>query len=237
MEQRNYPQHISKQYDNEFENLRDQFLAMGALVEKQLDLSLQGLVDGGVDLGDDVEHRENQANYYEVELDMKCVQLLVRRQPAAGDLRLVMAIMKSITDLERIGDEAKKIAKRAIRNMPEELLHGSQVAIAEMGEHGREMLRSVLDAFARRDADAALKAARMEVESDKLYAGIFNTLKAHMQEDSYNVESLLDAIWVIRSLERITDHCRNICEYLIYAVEGTDVRHIGIDKIKSKISV
>ena len=237
MEQRNYPQHISKQYDNEFESLRDQFLAMGALVEKQLDLSLQGLFNGGADLGDDVHDRENKANYYEVELDMKCIQLLVRRQPAAGDLRLVMAIMKSITDLERIGDEAKKIAKRAVRNMPDELLQGSQVAIVEMGEHGRKMLRSVLDAFARRDVNAAFATVSMEVESDRLYAGIFGTLKAHMQEDAYNVESVLDAIWVIRSLERITDHCRNICEYMIYAIEGTDVRHTGIDKIKDKIGV
>ncbi|MGV0005019.1 MAG: phosphate signaling complex protein PhoU [Candidatus Porifericomitaceae bacterium WSBS_2022_MAG_OTU9] len=237
MEQRNYPQHISKQYDYEFEHLRDQFLAMGSLVEKQLESSLQVLAENRTDFSEELMDREKRANRYEVSLDMECVQLLVRRQPAAGDLRLVMAILKSITDLERIGDEAKKIAKRAIRSVPENMMQESRLAISEMGDHGQGMLRAVLDAFARRDASAAVAAASMEVESDKLFRGIFNSLKAHMQEDADSVEHVLDAIWIIRSLERITDHCRNICEYIIYAIEGTDVRHVDIDQMKSKVGV
>ena len=237
MRQKIYPQHISKQYDTEFEDLRDQFLAMGTLVEKQLEQALSSLGEGGSELGDDVVDREQQANAFEVTLDKKCVQLLVRRQPAAGDLRLVMAIMKSITDMERIGDEAQKIAKRAVRNMPEEFLQHTYSSIRDMGEHGRDMLRAVLNAFARRDVKAAIAAVSMEAESDKLYNDIFNSLVANMSEYSDRVEPVLDAIWIIRSLERIADHCRNICEYIIYAIEGTDVRHTEIDKIHSKLGL
>ncbi len=230
------PQHISKQYDNELENIRERVLAMGGLVEEQMVNALRALTESEVELAGKVIESEPKVNAYEVSIDEDCTTILARRQPAAGDLRLVMAVIKTITDLERIGDEAEKIAKMSI-DMIEK--HGPKtyyVSINSMGNHARRMVHGALDAFARMDTKAALQVASEEPKSDAMYVAILRQLITYMMEDPRNITATIDAVWTARALERIADHARNICEYVIYFVEGKDVRHISIEQMEKELS-
>lgn len=227
--------HISRAFDQDLENIRTRVLEMGGLVEQQLENALRALVDNETEAAENVLESEYQVNSMEVSIDEDCTQILAKRQPAAGDLRLVMAVGKTITDLERVGDEAQKIAKMAI-----DLFHKSgpksyYIGINSMGNHVRKMLRGSLDAFARMDSKAALDVAGQEPESDDQYAALLRQMITYMIEDPRSITSVLDAIWCARALERVGDHARNICEYTIYLVEGKDVRHISLDQIAREI--
>lgn len=227
--------HISRAFDQDLENIRTRVLEMGGLVEQQLENALRALVDNETEVAENVLESEYQVNSMEVSIDEDCTQILAKRQPAAGDLRLVMAVGKTITDLERVGDEAQKIAKMAI-----DLFHKSgpksyYIGINSMGNHVRKMLRGSLDAFARMDSKAALDVAGQEPESDDQYAALLRQMITYMIEDPRSITSVLDAIWCARALERVGDHARNICEYTIYLVEGKDVRHISLDQIAREI--
>jgi phosphate transport system protein len=229
-------QHISKQFDDELENVRGKVLAMGGLVEQQLNNALKSLIDGDIDLGTTVIETEVQVNSYDVSIDQECTKILARRQPAAGDLRLVMAITKTITDLERVGDEAEKIAKMGLDLTDK---HGSKsyyVGINAMGNLVSRLLHEALDAFARMDSKKAVEVAGKEVESDDQYGAILRQLITYMMEDPRNISGALDAVWVARALERIGDHSRNICENIIYLVEGKDVRHTSIKYMEEIVS-
>ncbi len=224
--------HISKQFDDELEDVRGKVLAMGGLVEQQLNNALKSLIDGDIDLATSVMENEVQVNTYEVTIDQECTKILARRQPAASDLRLVMAITKTITDLERIGDEAEKVAKMAIELTDKHGPKSYYVGINAMGNLVSKMLHDALDAFARMDSQQAVAVAGKEPESDDQYGAILRQLITYMMEDARNITGTLDAMWTARSLERIGDHARNICENIIYLVEGKDVRHFSIEQME-----
>ena len=229
-------QHISKQFDDELENVRAKVLAMGGLVEQQLNNALKSLIDGDVDLGKAVIETEVQVNSYDVSIDQECTKILARRQPAASDLRLVMAITKTITDLERVGDEAEKIAKMGLELTDKHGPKSYYVGINAMGNLVSRLLHDALDAFARMDSKKAVEVASKELESDDQYGAILRQLITYMMEDARNISGALDAVWVARALERIGDHSRNICESVIYLVEGKDVRHTSIKYMEEIVS-
>ena len=232
----NSSNHISSRFDEELQNVLGNVLAMGGLAEEQLNEAIESLIAGDVSQASAVIDNEIQVNTMEVKIDQECTNILARRQPAATDLRLLVAIIKTITDLERIGDEAQKIAKRAI-DLSEK--HGGPksyyISIKAMGNLVARMLHDALDALARMDSKDALKVANKEPESDDQYSAIMRQLITYMMEDARNISGALDAIWVIRALERIGDHSRNICEYVIYLVEGKDVRHISLEQVEKEV--
>ncbi len=229
-------QHISKQFDDELENVRAKVLAMGGLVEQQLNNALKSLIDGDIGLGTTVIETEVQVNSYDVSIDQECTNILARRQPAASDLRLVMAITKTITDLERVGDEAEKIAKMGLELTDKQGPKSYYVGINAMGNLVSRLLHEALDAFARMDSKKAVEVASKELESDDQYGAILRQLITYMMEDARNISGALDAVWVARALERIGDHSRNICENIIYLVEGKDVRHTSIKYMEQIVS-
>ena len=231
----NVTQHISRQFDNELETIRSDVLAMGGLAEQQFCDALEALKKFDIARAEQVMENEGRLNACEVSIDEECVTLLARRQPAAGDLRFVMAVIKTITDLERIGDEAEKIARMTISLSEKSGPRSHYVGINTMGAFVREMVRDALNAFARMDSQEALVTAGKEPESDEQYAAILRQLITYMMEDPRSISSVIDAVWVARALERIADHARNICEYVIYFVEGKDVRHISIEQMEDEI--
>ncbi|MCG8325132.1 MAG: phosphate signaling complex protein PhoU [Thiotrichales bacterium] len=228
--------HISKQFDADLENVRENVLKMGGVVEQQLANALKALIEADIELAEDVIANEYNVNKLEVEIDETVTQLLARRQPAASDLRLTMAVIKTITDLERIGDEAEKIAKMGLELAERQGPKSYYVGINAMGNHVFKMVHGCLDAFARMDTHAAFDIAKLEPESDDQYSAILRQLITYMMEDPRSISSTLDAVWAARAMERIADHARNICEYVIYYVGGKDVRHISIEELEKEIS-
>ena len=229
-------QHISKQFDDALEDVRTKVLTMGGMVEQQLTHALRSLIEGNIDMATNVIENEIQVNTYEVNIDQECTNILARRQPAASDLRLVTAISKTITDLERVGDEAEKIAKMAIELTEKQGPKSYYIGINAMGTLVSHMLHDSLDAFARMDSKSAVEVAGKEPESDDQYSAILRQLITYMMEDARNISAALDAIWTARALERIGDHARNICENVIYLVEGKDVRHISIEQMEEVVA-
>ena len=230
------PQHISQQFDNELEKVREHVLAMGGMVEQQLDYSLRSLIESDTELAEQVIFQEPKVNTLEVEIDEECTMILARRQPTASDLRLIMAVIKTITDLERIADEAQKIAKNTLELAEKQGPKSYYIGIKAMGNLVQKMLKGSLDAFARMDSKAALEHAALEPETDDQYSAILRQLITYMMEDPRSISGTLDVVWTARALERIADHARNICEYIIYFVEGKDVRHTSLEDIEKEIS-
>lgn len=222
--------HISAQFNAELEEIRSHLLAMGGLVEKQVTDAVNALVDADSGLAQQVREVDAQINQMERDIDEECVRILARRQPAASDLRLIISISKSVIDLERIGDEATKIAKRAIDLCEEGQAPRGYVEIRHIGEQVRKMVQEALDAFARFDADLALSVAQYDKIVDREYKSALRELATYMMEDPRSISRVLSVIWALRSLERIGDHARNIAELVIYLVRGTDVRHTGLAK-------
>ena len=227
--------HISRQYNEELEDIRTRVLQMGGLVEKHTEQALAALLKGDAELGETISTNDYLVNKMEVEIDEECSQIIARRQPAASDLRLVMTVIKVITDLERIGDEADKIARMAVRLAGEERLKNDYMEIQYLGNHVRGMVRDALDAFARLDTDAALRVAREDRQVDKEYEGVMRQMITYMMEDPRTITRALNVIWAARALERIGDHARNICEYVIYLVKGKDIRHISLDQVEREL--
>ncbi|MFC0709584.1 phosphate signaling complex protein PhoU [Azorhizophilus paspali] len=224
--------HISQQFNEELEGVRSQLLAMGGLVEKQVNDAVTALIEADSGLAAQVREIDSQTNQMERSIDEECMRILARRQPAASDLRLIISISKSVIDLERIGDEATKIAKRAILLCEEGESPRGYVEIRHIGEQVRKMVQETLDAFARFDADLALSVARYDKVVDREYKSALRELATYMMEDPRSISRVLNVIWALRSLERIGDHARNIAELVIYLVRGTDVRHTGLGRKK-----
>ena len=227
--------HISRQYNAELEDIRTRVLAMGGLVEQHIDQSLQALVKGDVELANTVATNDYEVNRMEVAIDEECNQIIARRQPAASDLRMVMAVIKTISDLERMGDEAEKIARMAIRLADDERPKNNYMEIQYLGNHVRSMVHDALDAFARLDTEAALRVAREDLQVDKEYDGLIRQMITFMMEDPRTISRALNVIWAARALERIGDHASNICEYVIYLVKGKDVRHTSLEQIEREL--
>ncbi|MFZ5844528.1 MAG: phosphate signaling complex protein PhoU [Pseudomonadota bacterium] len=234
MDSSHVTQHISRQFNEELENVRQRVLAMGGLVEEQIGAAMEALVNFDTEGAEAVIRRDEDVDQFELEIDEQCTRILAKRQPAAGDLRLIVAILKTITDLERIGDEAEKIARMSLHiaelSDPSRPVKQHYGALNHLGLHVKNMLHLTLDAFARMDVDAAIRTAKAERQSDDEYNAISRQILTYMLENPRNISPGLDVMWSARALERIGDHARNICEYVVYMVEGKDVRHTNIDK-------
>ena len=229
-------EHIVKQFDADLEGLRTRVLAMGGLVEQQVIRAMDGLESGDIAVIEQVIATDRMVNRHEVELDEACNHVIAKRQPAAVDLRMIMTVVKTITDLERIGDEAKKIAKMAraihdgdIRVVPSvDLRAPADIAVA--------MLRKALDAFARLDVTASAEVVRQDREVDAGFKAAMRQLITYMMEDPRTISSSLDLLFIARSIERIGDHAKNISEYVVYLVKGRDVRHIGLEAMEKEVA-
>jgi phosphate transport system protein len=221
--------HTSKQFDVELENVRTRVLAMGGLVEEQIARALDTLTSGDMDLIERVIESDKRVNAMEVDLDELCSHIIARRQPAAGDLRLIIAVVKTITDLERIGDEAQKIARMAKLIHAAERMHLPRIELKHVGELAGDMLHDALDSFARLDPRAARDVVRHDAALDSEFRSILRQLITFMMEDPRTISRSLEILFVAKALERIGDHSKNMAEYVIYMVEGRDVRHLPVE--------
>ncbi len=220
--------HISHRYNDELEDLRNQVMEMGGLVERQLQDGLKALRKSDMTLAEKVASADDEVNAKEIEIDKRCTQILVRRQPAASDLRLVLAIIKTINDLERVGDEAEKLGRYAIHLHKKNTYIGDFTEIKHLGNHVRTMLSKTLDAFIRMDVQSAIATIQSDDEINEEFDSIMRQLTSKMMEDPRAIKETLRVLWAARALERIGDHAKNICEYVVYLVKGEDVRHTNL---------
>jgi phosphate transport system protein len=228
--------HISQQFDKELEDIRSRVMTMGGLVEDSLSQVLEALSRADIEMAERIASSDYLVNEMEVSIDAECTAILLRRQPAASDLRLVLAVSKIITDLERVGDEVKKVARVVARLSMSGGQESYYVGIIAMGHHVRRMLRAALDAFARMDSQAALEAAQEDPEVDKELEAIMRQLITYMMEDPRSIRGVLDAVLAARALERVGDHADNICENAIFLVEGKDVRHVALEDLRQQLA-
>ncbi len=235
MKQGNRGHHISQQFDAELEDVRNSVLAMGGLVEQQIIQAITALAEGDTRLAEDVINNDVKVNSAEVAIDEECTHIIARRQPAASDLRLIIAVIKTITDLERIGDQAERIARMGLRLAEKERPKNQYSELRHLGELVAKMVHDTLDAFARMDAEAAVEVARQDLKVDQEYDGVMRQALTFMMEDPRSITRMLDVMWTARAIERIGDHAKNICEYIIYLVKGKDVRHTGIEKMEREV--
>lgn len=218
--------HISSQFDSDLEAIRSKVLQMGGLVEAQIREAMDGFSTGNVAAMESAIAKDHQVNGYEVEIDEDCAHIIARRQPAAGDLRTILASAKTVTDLERIGDEASKIARMARQIHGRGTSNAPRVAdVTYSASRAVSMLRKTLDAYARLDSALAQQIIREDDTVDDEFRAVLRQLITFMMEDPRTISNSLDIVWIAKAIERIGDHAKNIAEYVIYIVEGTDVRH------------
>jgi phosphate transport system protein len=228
--------HISTQFDAQLEQVRSKVLHMGGAVEDQLSLAVQALYCGEMFLIDQVLEVEHQVNALEMEIDELCTNIIARRTPTAIDLRVLTMVVKTITDLERVGDEAKKIvlmAREFFRSGRGYMPRYSE--IQSMSAIAIDMLRQALDGFARLDAGAAPAIARRDLEVDDSFRAVLRELLTYMIEDPRTISATLDIVFIAKALERVGDHAKNISEYVVYMIKGKDVRHLSADEIEQAV--
>ena len=228
-------QHYSHQFNNDLEQIRSNVLAMGGMIEQQLENAIESLHSGEIERAEQVVANDYKVNAFDVDIDERCTKILALRQPTASDLRLVLTVIKTTADLERIGDEAKRVARMAIRNGASDPGRNLFLRIEHLGSQVRQMLHRTLDAFARMDVDEAVAVAHEDRRIDREYESIMRQSMTYMMEDPRSIPLLMDIIWSARALERIGDRCCNICEYVIYFVKGKDVRHTSIEQIQREL--
>jgi len=229
-------QHTSKQYDAELEHIRDEVLSMGRLVERQLISAIEAFKRQDVQLAEQIIDADVDVNTMEVTIDELCTTVIARRQPTSNDLRLVTMVLKTITDLERIGDEAKKIAL-ITRNM-QGAARISPPRISDLGvvsDLVAQMLQRSLSVFASLEFQGAPGMARQDLEVDQYFQAILRQLLTYMIEDPRTISASLDIIFIAKSLERIGDHAKNISEYVVYMIKGTDVRHVTLEELEQAV--
>lgn len=230
-----YKQHISSQFNAELEDIRQRVLAMGGMVEQQIVDGTRSLVEMDVSIASEVLRNGAKVNQLETLIDEECSLVLARRQPTASDLRLVIAVMRVVKDLERIGDEAEKIARMGIDLSKQERISHGFLEVGHMSRHVSQMVRDALDALARMDTDVALRVAREDQSIDREYEAILRQCITFMMEDPRTIRRVMDIVWSVRALERIGDHAKNIAEHVIYFVEGKDVRHVSLDQVEQEL--
>ena len=236
LKKEDYQQHISAKFNTELESLRNHMLSMGGKVEQQLAEALDALTKMDSGEAELIVRRDSEVNQMEMAIDDECATLIARRQPTASDLRLVIAIIKVNRDLERIGDEAAKVAKQAVRISEDGKSPSNFIEIKHIGAMVGVMLRQALDAFARLDVDQAVKVVKGDDEVDKEYGSAMRSLITFMVEDPRNIGVILNEMWALRSLERIGDHACNSAEHVVYLVRGLDVRHGRLNELRDKDS-
>lgn len=232
MEYSEIPQHTMHRFDVELDDIRSKLLAMGGLVEEQLASAINALIYGDVAMAESVIASDYRVNRHDVEIDETCTAILARRQPTAIDLRLVLTVIKATSDLERIGDEAKRVARMAVRLASADHSRSLFLELEHLGDLVRSMLHQALDAFARMDPEAAVEVARQDRRVDSEYESAMRQSITYMMEDPRAIPLVLDIIWSARALERSGDRCCNISEYVIYFVKGKDVRHTSLDQME-----
>ncbi len=230
-----FSSHISHQFDKELEDIRSRVLAMGGLVEEHLSQVLDALSQGNAEVAETISKSDYKINSMEVAIDEECTEILARRTPAAVDLRMVLAVTKIITDLERVGDETEKIARMVLNLIENENPKSYYIGVLAMGHHVRKLVHQSLDAFARLDAEAALQVAKEDQEVDREQDATLRQLITYMMEDPRSITRVLDVVLAVRAMERIGDHARNICESVIYLVKGKDVRHISLADVEREL--
>jgi phosphate transport system protein len=234
MDQSDLSQHYSQRFNADLEEIKTNVLAMGGLVEQQLEQAIGALQSSEADKAERVVANDYKVNAYDVDIDERCTAILALRQPTASDLRLVLTVIKTTADLERIGDEAKRVARMASSSSTSDSGRKLYLRIEHLGMQVRDMLHRTLDAFARMDVEEAIAVAKEDSRIDQEYEGIMRQSMTYMMEDPRSIPLFLDIMWSARALERIGDRCCNICEYIIYFVKGKDVRHISLEQIQKE---
>lgn len=232
MKQDDYKQHISETYNTELDQLKTSVLEMGGLVEEQLRAAMNAMLSFDTAQAEQVVENDQRVNEMEKAIDEECSTIIVRRQPAASDLRLLVAVIKLTTDLERIGDEASKIARQALRMAEVGASPSKFIEIRHIGNQVVGMLRESLDAFTRLDVETAMSVVLNDREVDAEYRSALRSLITFMMEDPREIGAVLNEMWALRALERIGDHASNVAEQVIYLARGTDVRHQPIEKVE-----
>lgn len=228
-------EHTSQKFNQDLEAIRTAVLEMGGIVEKQVADSIRALVEASSQTAHQVLITEDIVDQKEKNIDEECTKILARRQPAATDLRLVLAVSKIILDLERIGDEAAKVAEFAIALSEQGESPRGYVEVRHIGNGVHKMLRQAMDAFARFDVELALRVVHEDKQIDQEYGSAMRELMTYMMEDPRSITRIMRILWALRALERIGDHARNISEQIIYLVKGKDVRHISFSEMKKTI--
>lgn len=226
-------EHTSQQYEQDLEDIRSRVLEMGGLVERQVEQGLKALVSSDGAIGEEVATSDYKINTLEVEIDDACTRIIALRQPAASDLRSVLTVIKTITDLERIGDEAEKLGRLAVELAAVDREPGYFTQLKHLGEHVSATLRGTLDALARLNDDAAMKIALDDRKVDNEVDALTRQLITYMMEDPRSIQRSLQVMWCARALERIGDHAKNICEYVVYMVKGKDIRHTTLNEAEA----
>jgi len=228
--------HLSSQFDSELTTLSTRFMEMGGLVEAQIQQAIQALSQLSVEVAKQVAATETRVNAMEVEIDREISSIIARRQPTARDLRLLIAMSKATANLERVGDEAAKIARMVCSiidgGLPRYLPSHELLVVSDMASG---LLRKALDAFARLDTDVALAIMKEDDQIDREFDGFVRKLITYMMEDPRTISASLDLLFLAKAIERIGDHAKNISELIIYIVKGADVRHSSIEKIESVV--
>ncbi len=228
-------EHTYKQYDAELESVRSKVMQMGGMVEEQIANAVEALTEANIALAAQVVERDHAVNALEVAVDEACTKIIARRQPAAGDLRMIMMMVKTITDLERIGDEATKIARVAQKIYEADRLYSLRFnEIKLMTLQVREMLRISLDAFARLDVSRTVEVARQDMQVDDDFRAVMRQLITFMLEDPRTISMTLEIMFIAKAIERMGDHAKNIAEYVVYMVKGKDVRHTSVQEMEKE---
>lgn len=231
-----HSKHTLTQFDDELNEVREQVLRMGRLVESQIRLSLEALVNNDIGLMDQVIEDDHRVNDMEVSIDEKCVQIIARRQPAANDLRMIMTIIKTITDIERIGDEAKKIARMGKRlSQHERFSPPRYTEIRYATKLVLDMLRQSLDSFANLDITSVTQVIRQDALVDHEFRAILRYLVSLMMEDPRTISGSLEVLFIAKSVERMGDHAQNMAEYMVYLIKGRNARHVSVEELESDL--
>ncbi|WP_446809254.1 phosphate signaling complex protein PhoU [Methylomonas sp. 2BW1-5-20] len=229
-------QHISRQFNEEMEDIRNKVLTMGGLVEQQVDLATKAFMSNDLENAEKVVLQDRYVNEMEKDIDHECTEIMAKRQPAAYDLRMLIATIKIITDLERIGDEAARIAKMTMRLEGADYYQDKYYEIEHLLNLVKEMLNGALDAYARNDVEEVVAITEQDAKVDREYTSITRQLITQMMENPRNITRALDMLWAARALERIGDHACNVCEQVIYMVKGKDVRHISREELERAVN-
>ena len=235
LKQEDYKQHISEQFNRELVAIKSHLREMGGKVEQQLGAAVEALIAGDSGAAEEIINRDHEVNEMEMKIDDECANILARRQPAASDLRLVVTVIKVNTDIERIGDEAAKVARQAVKLSEESVSPSNHVEVRHIGSHVASMLRKALDAFARLDVDLAVEVVKDDINVDREYGSAMRSLVTFMMEDPRDIGAILNEMWALRSLERIGDHASNIAEHVVYLVRGLDVRHQDLESFVEQV--